>query len=604
MNSIPSTRNKSIKATTMLGLLIFAIAIGLFIPEVTFAQSVFESFGDSVNLANNSLPVVIGNLIRAALGVLGIIVVVIIVYAGFVWMTSAGNPDRIARAKKTLRNAAIGLLIILASWAITTFILGIFGGDGNQGSVVDVADKYNEPLAGALGAGILDNHYPPRNALDIPRNTKVFVTFKEAINQNSIIETFDPLTASGPLIDGAVDIFETADTNTVLSGADVTVIAVPDFSGGLIDPVTLDPIPEYFTFVFDPEPLLGSPNEDVNHTVRLNPVIEKANGSNAFTGVYGDGYEWTFEVDTNIDLDPPTIVDIFPIPSSVNARNVAVMITFDEAMDPTRAVSALQAPNNIPLKYQSDNSSIAGNYKEANAYKTVVFTTDVQCASDPCGNPVYCFNPNETIDVEVNAAPVDPNNPPQADLGAGFFGLTDASGNSLDADDNDIAGDGTSFSFSVTDELDTSQPHIGRISPGINGSNIRPDELIEIEFKNPILSSTANTSNVQLWPDVQVPDYSIWFSLETSDDNRTVYIDHPPFISKEDGGYGYYPVVTHDLRGANQFCMYPALGPSQAGIDISPPTCAVSTVPANSAQPYCCNGQPSAIDCQSAGLTY
>ena len=67
--------------------------------------------------------IVIANIIRIVLGFLGIIAVIILIYGGWLWMTSAGDASRVDKAKKVLIAAAIGLVIILLSFAIATFIL-------------------------------------------------------------------------------------------------------------------------------------------------------------------------------------------------------------------------------------------------------------------------------------------------------------------------------------------------------------------------------------------------------------------------------------------------------------------------------------------------
>lgn len=74
-------------------------------------------------LGNTDPRILIANIIRVVLGFLGIIAIILILYAGYLWMTSAGDPQKIDKAKKILISAAIGLIIILLSFAIATFIL-------------------------------------------------------------------------------------------------------------------------------------------------------------------------------------------------------------------------------------------------------------------------------------------------------------------------------------------------------------------------------------------------------------------------------------------------------------------------------------------------
>lgn len=63
------------------------------------------------------------DFIMYALSFLGIIAVIIVIYAGFQWMTSGGNQERVASAKKMLIAGLIGLVIILLSLALTRWVI-------------------------------------------------------------------------------------------------------------------------------------------------------------------------------------------------------------------------------------------------------------------------------------------------------------------------------------------------------------------------------------------------------------------------------------------------------------------------------------------------
>ncbi len=69
-----------------------------------------------------SIAEIVGAIIGAFLSFLGIIFLCLIIYGGFIWMTSSGNETKILKAKEILRNAIIGLIIIIASYAITSFV--------------------------------------------------------------------------------------------------------------------------------------------------------------------------------------------------------------------------------------------------------------------------------------------------------------------------------------------------------------------------------------------------------------------------------------------------------------------------------------------------
>lgn len=66
---------------------------------------------------------IIGAFIGTALAILGVLLVLYILYAGFLWMTAAGKEDNVKKAKQIIYQAVIGLFIVFAAYAITTFVM-------------------------------------------------------------------------------------------------------------------------------------------------------------------------------------------------------------------------------------------------------------------------------------------------------------------------------------------------------------------------------------------------------------------------------------------------------------------------------------------------
>lgn len=62
-------------------------------------------------------------IINLILSFLGILCLILIVFAGFKWMTAGGSEDQVKSAQAILKNAVIGLVIILLSWSVTIFIM-------------------------------------------------------------------------------------------------------------------------------------------------------------------------------------------------------------------------------------------------------------------------------------------------------------------------------------------------------------------------------------------------------------------------------------------------------------------------------------------------
>lgn len=70
----------------------------------------------------------IGRGIRAVIGIVGGIALLMFIYGGIVWMTAGGSQERISSAKNVLKNSFIGLLLIFFSYAIISIFFSILGG--------------------------------------------------------------------------------------------------------------------------------------------------------------------------------------------------------------------------------------------------------------------------------------------------------------------------------------------------------------------------------------------------------------------------------------------------------------------------------------------
>lgn len=82
-------------------------------------KSVAQVFGEGTPADPRVLA---ARIIKIFLGFMGIVFLVLIVWAGYNWMTAAGNEEKITKAKDVLTAAVIGLIIILAAYAITDYI--------------------------------------------------------------------------------------------------------------------------------------------------------------------------------------------------------------------------------------------------------------------------------------------------------------------------------------------------------------------------------------------------------------------------------------------------------------------------------------------------
>lgn len=85
-------------------------------------QTGAEVFGpDAAN--QGDLVLLVGRFIRVGLSFVGLVLLVLFIYAGFLWMTAGGNEDKVAEARQLMQNGIIGLIIVVSSYAITQFVL-------------------------------------------------------------------------------------------------------------------------------------------------------------------------------------------------------------------------------------------------------------------------------------------------------------------------------------------------------------------------------------------------------------------------------------------------------------------------------------------------
>ncbi len=93
--------------------------------NTVFASSTVVSLSNP--LPTNSVPMLIGRVIDAILGIVGSLALVMFIYGGFTWMTASGNEQSVTKGKNILMWAAVGLAVIFLSYALVKFIIKAIG---------------------------------------------------------------------------------------------------------------------------------------------------------------------------------------------------------------------------------------------------------------------------------------------------------------------------------------------------------------------------------------------------------------------------------------------------------------------------------------------
>ena len=65
----------------------------------------------------------VGRIIKAALGIIGTIALIVFLYSGIMWMMAGDNSQTLTKAKQSMIWAALGLFAIFASYMIITYVI-------------------------------------------------------------------------------------------------------------------------------------------------------------------------------------------------------------------------------------------------------------------------------------------------------------------------------------------------------------------------------------------------------------------------------------------------------------------------------------------------
>jgi hypothetical protein len=90
---------------------------------------------DANPTGNTDIKLILGGVMKKMLGILGSAALLVFVYGGFLWVTAAGNSDKVTQGTEAMEWAVIGICIIFSSYAILDLVFQGLGVTVNkQGS--------------------------------------------------------------------------------------------------------------------------------------------------------------------------------------------------------------------------------------------------------------------------------------------------------------------------------------------------------------------------------------------------------------------------------------------------------------------------------------
>lgn len=594
--------------------------VGIFVAHPAYAQEVSQNLsavGQAAGLGTTGLYTIIARIIKVFFGILAAVALVLIIFAGYKWMTAAGDEKQIDEAKNILKNGVIGLVIISLSFAITQFVMSkLTGATGINLKGGSFAGEETIPayLAGYSGASAMGSviqwHEPVRDAKNVSRGSIIQVKFRFPIDSSSLIDAkskdtkFDGKVAlSGPLKEGAILIYPTAlGEAEALKANQVWVTMVDDDTNT--------------TFVFDPIPFLGSASANTNYTVKFSSDVKRLQpaGASAFSSFSG-GYFWQFVVGTELDLTPPKLVSIVPVAGGTYDRNVTIQLTFSEPLNLASAVGLFD-PSKTNKKFENisakraDGSIVPGSWSAGDGFNVIEFTTLDECATNSCGQKVFCLPAGQTLEVRAksgvlakNAAGVIEN--AQIDVKLGYTGVVDGSNNALDGGGKNgqtpwlsrgnpqgSPADDFFMNFTTTNATKTTAPEVISLEPKFYanvGSDPAMNEKTPVSATFDSVLKVTTLGDVALNAKVPKAQAGYWKAAENikvtiNKVEQTVtklVIDHVPFAKNS----AYAVAIPSSVQDVYQNCFLPS-----GGLQCTPD--------ASLKQYSCCNGVAGGETCE------
>lgn len=256
--------------------------------------------GSTINLPNTDPRVIAARIINIALSTLGIIFVILIIYAGFLYMTAGGDASKTQRAIAMIRNGIIGLIIILLSWALARYILTRLMEATGTGGGTTTGGGGTGGIGGGTGSSVFTIRSITPSGSVTTRKVIVKIIFSR------------PVDATSAVANGMITVTRISD-NASIAGTVTSTGSVVRFI-----PNQPCPAPNGDRFCFD---------ENTQYRVTVSSQLRSLAGQTLTCGGFAAGCTGEFQSGTAVDVTPPDVtltepINGFgvPIDSLVNVR--------------------------------------------------------------------------------------------------------------------------------------------------------------------------------------------------------------------------------------------------------------------------------------------
>lgn len=89
--------------------------------EAAFGTQLVKKQADG----REALPQMVGQVLEILLSLLGVVFMILVIYAGLMWMFSRGDSEQAKKAMRILTSSTLGLAVVVLAYAITQFVLSV-----------------------------------------------------------------------------------------------------------------------------------------------------------------------------------------------------------------------------------------------------------------------------------------------------------------------------------------------------------------------------------------------------------------------------------------------------------------------------------------------
>ena len=80
-------------------------------------------YGEGEGANQKPIPELVGAYIKVFLALLGVALTMIIVFAGYLWLTAGGSEEQVKKARAWITNGIVGMIITMSAYAITDYVI-------------------------------------------------------------------------------------------------------------------------------------------------------------------------------------------------------------------------------------------------------------------------------------------------------------------------------------------------------------------------------------------------------------------------------------------------------------------------------------------------